>query len=96
MKAMNYELFIRKAFEDANGKIPNRSEDPAGFADTDVYTVRNLAAIKCAVGYAIGIYSQKKKIGIDATDRYLEQVLSTASLDEISEIIEHFSGEFLR
>jgi len=53
--AMRYEIFMRAIFSDALGKPIDRSGDPAGLAETDLFRASELDSIKFCAGYAISI-----------------------------------------
>lgn len=96
MDAMNYEMFIRTAFQLANGQRVGRFEDPAAFADTDTFSAGNLAAVKAGVAYSMGIYQNNIKERnadiIDACDKFIADVVSAADLKTISGLIKGFNN----
>lgn len=93
--AYDYELFVRTAFGLVAGKLINRFEDPAEFADTDTFTDDNLSTVKAATGYAIGIIAKhirNKDMEIhEAMDAYLDCIMAATNVNDIARTINDFN-----
>ncbi len=81
-----YERFVRHAFH------VERSQDPAGLADTSYFYQENIALIKAAVTYAMAIYQNQNTIMEDSDYRsFINNVLEAEKIEEISDLIEQFN-----
>lgn len=93
--AYDYELFVRTAFGLVAGKLINRIEDPAEFADTDTFSDDNLSTVKAATGYAMGIVSKnirnKDMETHEAMDVYLDRVMAAVNVNDIAGTIHDFN-----
>jgi len=99
MEPINYETFITAAFSLVFGKWLNRFEDPAGFADTGIFTNGNMPVIKSGVGYAMGVYRNYIKDRTDGDYRtcedYIGRVMATVDIAEITVIIDKFGTDVI-
>lgn len=98
-QAMNYETFLRAAFGYKQGGMLERWGDPAGIANTDSFSLENLAAVKVGTGYAVEILSNSvfndsgqklEDAEWSRLERFTERVINAASLIEIDKIITEF------
>ena len=92
MEALDYEIFIRSAFGYANKRNIERFDDPAGLADTDIYSDKNIENIKAATSYSIGIFLN----GVNSGDTsYIKKIINAHSIKNISTIIDEFKNNFI-
>lgn len=92
MEALEYEVLVRSAFSYVNKEVVNRYGDPACLANTDIYSMDNIARVKSASSYAIEIFLT----GVDSNNTtYVEDIIDAVSLQEISTIIEDFKKNFM-
>lgn len=97
MEALRYETFIRNAFSYALNKSIDRSGDPAGLAEADIYNDRNLNKVKVGACYAIEIFTDSimNKVEIDENEdkrisAYFDKVMKCKNVLEIGKLIEDF------
>ena len=82
-----YEQFIRNAFD------VERSQDPAGWADSSLFYPENLSLIKISTAYAIGVYHHHNKL-VENTDykSFINHILDAEAIEEISTLIKQFKA----
>ncbi|KAF1678597.1 hypothetical protein [Bacillus sp. SKDU12] len=100
--AYEYETFIRRAFGiSLNGKVINRSEDPAGLANADNFNIADeISLVKAGIAYAMSIYvfhaRRYKNISISELKKmreYINSVQNATSHKQILELIQSFDEE---
>ena len=96
-KQLEYELFVRGAFEYVLGKFPDRAGDPAGLADTTIFSDIYLPQAKAATAYAMEIYCRKiEDSNIDEDEKasiegFTGKAIDAESLSDLSDLIDEFN-----
>lgn len=101
--ALEYEHFLRNAFEHALDQNIGRGGDPAGLAEAGIYNTGDLPRLKSGTTYAIEIYHTelvnsgklKSDSEHDRLDDFARRVDAATSVDDISVIIEDFTNTVL-
>lgn len=100
--ALEYENFVREAFERQSGKPVGRWGDPATLANTDYLTNDLLPRVKAAVAYSMEIFSSEIREGkvsdadYELTDKLLNEVLIAADTIRISQLIKEYKAAFFK
>lgn len=98
MAAMSYELLLRSAFGHISGNNVERSDDPAGLAEADIWRSGDLVLVKIGTGYAMQIFLNEilnqgfemDQAEFESLEEYARSVMGSEDLDNISELITDF------
>ena len=99
VRRMEYENLLRMAFGfSKDGQFGDMGCDPAGLAEAGFFHDGNLASVKVGTGYAFEILSAaviNKSSALeegehDRLDQFVEKIVSSSSVTDLSEIIAEF------
>jgi len=99
---LTYEMFIRSAFSIDKNTMIDRWGDPAGLANTDVFSHGDIEEIKAGVAYSMSIFrkhiannnnvTDQESNGMDQTIR---DVLNAKDKSVIYNLIERFRSDYV-
>lgn len=101
---LTYENFVRDVFAFALEKEVDRYGDPAGLADTDVFSAGDLYQVKVAVSYSMSIFNNIfsnqftnhpiVKSGSERMETIVQDVLNAPDKQSIIPLINEYKGTF--